>query len=131
MKKLILFLFIISNCNLKAQNLMLFDGETPNIQSCVFDYGAADSLNAYSGSWCFKAIPDQWHSPTINLLCQHTLRSDISHFNEIWFYAKANIAGHSFRFYTSGWPYQSRKIDILPYIQGGILDTTYHLVRIP
>ena len=131
MRAIIVFIFIVQLATIKAQNLLLWNGEIPDIYSCQLDYGTLDSLDVFDGNYSFNAEPDMWHSPGINLNCQNTWRSDISGYDELWFYTKANLLGHSFRFYMNGWPYTSKKVDVTPYIQGGILDTTYQLVRIP
>ena len=128
---IVLSLLIIKSTG-HSQNLILWNGENTNPANCAVDYGQLDSLNAHSGKWCFKGIPDQWHSPVINLKCQNTWRSDLSRFNEIWFYAKANQAGVSTKVYFSGWPLTSQIVDITPYIQGGgLLTTDYKLIKIP
>ena len=131
MKKILLFGLTIISIFGYAQNLPLWNGETSNIKSCKFVSGDADSLNPHSGKWCFKATPDQWHKSQINLECQNTWRSDISGYDEIRFYAKSNVRGKKLRFSVSGWPDTSRSVEISRYIEGGILDTVYNLVKIP
>ena len=129
-KWLVFFLLFFSA--LPAQNLLLWNGETPNIDSCQFYYGSADSLHAYQGTYCFQGIPDPWHSPGINLQCQGSWRADLSGYDEIWFYARCNQTGKTFDFSIYGWPHTSRAVNIDPYIVGGGgLDTVYKLIRIP
>ena len=115
----------------KSQDINLWDGEYGDINNCEFQYGQADNSNSHSGQWCFKAMPDAYHQPVINLKCSNTWRTDISEKDEIWFYAKANKKGALTRLNFSGWPNVSRSVSIAPYISDGYLDTFYKLIRIP
>ena len=131
MKTLRWFVLILFCHTAKAQDNNIWDGETGDIINCEFQYGEADNSNAHSGQWCFKAMPDAYHQPVINLKCSSQWRSDISEKDELWFYAKANKKGAITRLSFSGWPNVSRSLSIAPYVQGGYLDTFYKLVRIP
>jgi len=112
-----------------AQHLLVWDSETID-ETCNFHYGGPDSTEAYAGQWCFAGLPDPWHAPGI-VLCADTWREDISGHDELWFYTKSDSLNRTFDFYISGWPYDSRRINIDPYIAGAQLDTTYNLVRLP
>lgn len=126
---LIVLIFIIHSAN--GQNINLWDGEYGDINNCEFQYGQADDQNPHSGHWCFKAIPDAYHQPVINLKCSNQWRTDISEKDEVWFYAKANKKGAVTKLSFSGWPHVSKSVSIAPYISNGYLDTFYKLVRIP
>ncbi|MBI2453962.1 MAG: glycoside hydrolase family 9 protein, partial [Parcubacteria group bacterium] len=112
----------------QGQTFLLWDGETVGT---VFHYGGP-TVSAYAGSAAFEGIPDQWHEPGIGLNNLPTWRQDISNYDEIWFYAKADAPGKTFDFSIYGWPYFSKKINIDPYIVGGGgLTTSYKQIRIP
>ncbi|MBI2426088.1 MAG: CHRD domain-containing protein [Candidatus Hydrogenedentes bacterium] len=110
-----------------AGGMLLWDGET------VFKpaNGVASTVNPYSGTACFDGLPTKWNQPAVSLSGLNTYRTDISSYDEIWFYARADMAGRSLEFSVGGWPSKSNAVDITPYIQGGALDTTWRLVRLP
>lgn len=116
---------------LTAQDILLYNGESIDETNCSYSYGELDSLNAHTGMYSFKGIPDQWHSPGINMQCQDVWRKDISNYDILSFYIKATELGHSAEVSFYGWPQVSQGVDILPYINGGILDTVYQLVELP
>ena len=128
----LLTLLIISMTQhaLYAQNLLLFNGEVPGVDSCSYFYGGADSLEPYSGTHAFRGEPDQWHSPGINLGCQGAWRADLSGYNELWLYAKASEQGKKIAVGFYGWPNTSNAIDIDPY-GSSALDTNYQLYKVP
>jgi hypothetical protein len=78
MKTLRWFVLILFCHTAQAQDNNIWDGETGDIINCEFQYGEADNSNAHSGQWCFKAMPDAYHQPVINLKCSSQWRSDIS-----------------------------------------------------
>ncbi|OQY26859.1 MAG: hypothetical protein B6244_12325 [Candidatus Cloacimonetes bacterium 4572_55] len=136
MKKTIYLLFIlICSCQgtdqLTAQNTMLWNGETDDIESCDFSYGQANNTQAYQGDWCFEGVPDPWHEPRIHLACQDNFRINMANYDIVTFYAKSDTEGRTFDFTVKGWPHTSAAVNIDPYIEGGQLDTTYRLVSIP
>jgi hypothetical protein len=114
-----------------AQNILLFNGETPDISTCSFSNGNADNTNQYSGNYCFQGNPTMWAGAGINLNCQNSWRIDISKYDELWFYAKCSAPASSTTISITGWPYSSKIVDISNYIPGGALTGTYQLVRIP
>ncbi len=114
-----------------AQNITLWNGETPDIANCVFSNGSADNSNPHNGQWAFKAELTQWNSATINLKCQNTYRLDLSQYTELQFYIKSNTEGVMVKMALTGWPNPFQTIDISPYIQNGLISGQYKLVKIP
>ncbi len=115
-----------------SQNLLLFDGETPNVQTCLYEWGGADSLQKHAGNWSFKANPDPYHGPGIEMHCQNAWRKNLSLYDKIQFWAKCSHLGKTFNVGIYAWPHQSRGQNINPYIENGAaLDTTWRFVSIP
>ena len=110
-----------------GQNLLLWDGET----ACSLEYGKENQEHPFHGEGCFEAVPDAYHEPRICLNGLASWRTDLSGFDEIWFFAKCSETGKTFEFSVSGYPNVSKRVSVDSYIQGGRLDTQYRLVRIP
>lgn len=108
-------------------NLLLWNGET----SCTYEFGSENTLAPFRGNVCFEGVPDAYHEPRIILNGLSSWRADISGYDEIWFFARCDQTGKTFDFTVTGYPNISNKVNITPYIQGGMLDTSYRLVRIP
>ncbi|MCC6694566.1 MAG: Ig-like domain-containing protein [Candidatus Hydrogenedentes bacterium] len=108
-------------------SMLIWDGEV----AYSGEYGSLSTADPFRGTACYEGTPDQWHTPTLILSGVSSYRADISGYDEIWFFAKANQAGKSFGLAVCGWPNWSNYVSIDPYIQGGALDTTWRLVRIP
>ncbi|MCC6489377.1 MAG: Ig-like domain-containing protein [Candidatus Hydrogenedentes bacterium] len=111
----------------EVSSMLIWDGEV----SYSGEYGALSTADPFRGSACYEGTPDQWHAPLLKLTGLTSYRADISGYDEIWFFAKANQTGKSFGLAVGGWPNWSNYVSIDPYIQGGALDTTWRLVRIP
>ncbi|MFA5104313.1 MAG: putative Ig domain-containing protein [Candidatus Margulisiibacteriota bacterium] len=126
-----LFLLFFPSKGSATDNLLLWNGEVMR-EASYFTNGVCISSEAYQNTWCFNGTPyDGYHSPVISLTNLPSWRSDISAYDEIWFYAKCDQEGKTFSFDISGWPYTSNFVSIEAYIDGGSLDATYRLVRIP
>lgn len=108
----------------------VWDGEV-NISNCTYEYGNANTTEAFEGAVCFEGIPDPWHRPSLNLQCVNAWRMDISSYDYIRFYAKADQPGKTFDFRIYGWPFTSNEVNIDQYIDGGSLTTSYKEVLIP
>jgi len=114
---------------------LIWDGELAG--GCVDSFGVFINTGCFEGTTCFEGHPDGYHQPTLRLggsTCQSSLpsyRKDFSAYDEIWFYAKSDQIGKTFDFSLSGWPSASNAVNIDPYIEGGQLDTSWRLVRIP
>jgi len=111
----------------QAGNVLLWDGET----SFECGYGAANSTQAFRGQYCFEGAPDFSHQPVIRLTGLPSYRSNISDYDEIWFYIKCDQLGKTFTFNIGAYTGASNTVSGMPYIDGGVLDSTYRLVRIP
>lgn len=110
-----------------VERLRIFDGELP----FTANRGAATTASAYEGAASFEGIPTPWHKPTIYLTNLPTNRADVSTFDALQFYARCNQPGKHFKFSVTGGGLVSIEIDILPYIEGNMLDDGWRLVRIP
>lgn len=108
-------------------SMLIWDGEV----AYSGEYGALSTADPFRGTACYEGTPDPWHAPSIRLSDLDSYRSDISGYDEIWFFAKASEAGKSFGLSFYSWPNLSNFVSIDPYIQGGALDTAWRLVRIP
>lgn len=133
MKKKLHFLFLFFPVFLMAQNLLIYDGEIAS--SCAHSYGTLVNTNVHSGTGAFEGLPSLWHSPGIRLNCvtgSPAWRANISNYDELWFYAKAEVPNKTLTISFYGWPYASKGVNINNYIVGGGgLTTTYKLVKIP
>lgn len=135
--------FILKNISLKnipnlaqvssslPNPLSIWNGETAESRNAGHEYGRITSSIYYEGGYSFEGAPDPWHSPTISLGGQSAWRADISQYDYISFYAKSDQTGKTFNFSVSGWPSKSNDVNINSYIDGGALDTTWRLVKIP
>lgn len=113
-----------------AQHMQLWNSEADQ-NGCVWSYGIMDSVAAADGRWCFRGVPDRWHRPAINLGCQPTWRADISHLDVLRFKARTDLPGATFKVRITGWPWTSREISVDPYVEGGVVDTTWRVVTLP
>jgi len=122
-------LVIPAESAMAQDDLLIYDGET----AATYTYGSASATEAFRGAYCFEGVPDAWHPPGINLAGLPSYRKDISACDEIWLYAKTNqpTKGVTFdlSFYANG--VRSNEVNIAPYIEGGRLDGTYRLIRVP
>lgn len=110
-----------------GQSILLWNGEAP----FTCEYGAPDHQQAFRGEGCFRGAPDPYHEPRICLNGLDSWRSDISGYDELWFFAKCSEVGKRLEFSITAYPNESARIDISPYIPGGTLTAEYQLVRIP
>ncbi|MCF6286492.1 MAG: choice-of-anchor D domain-containing protein, partial [Candidatus Hydrogenedentes bacterium] len=108
-------------------SLLLWDGENGYTGA----NGVLNSAEAFRGTGCLEATPTKFSSPTIGFIDYPGYRSDLSALDEIWFFAKADMTGRTTDFRVRGLSGQSNTVNIDGYIDGGALDLTYRLVRIP
>ncbi|MFA6253988.1 MAG: glycoside hydrolase family 9 protein [Candidatus Paceibacterota bacterium] len=115
------------------KGILLWDGESEVSRVAgVFSKGQAINTVASSSGWSFEGQPDQWRNAQISLKGQPMYRKGISQYDEIWFYAKANSLERKIIFQVSNCcGRSSTALDANNYIEGGKLDTTWRLVRIP
>ena len=128
---ILIFYFFISY-SAHSQNRLIWDGEA-STDTCQNEWGAKTDSIAHSGRYCFKAYPDQWHSPGIKLHCTPSWRVNLSIYNELRFWVKASSnVNKPLNISVYGWPNTSRGIDITPYlVNGGAVDTTWKEARVP
>jgi endoglucanase len=124
---LLVLLVPARNAYAQDANMLLFDGETGF--QCA--YGSPTSTQAFRGRYCFEGAPDSSHQPVIRLTGLPSYRANISDFDEIWFYIKCDQLGKTFSFQIGAYTGASNTVSGTAYIDGGVLDTTYRLVRIP
>jgi endoglucanase len=106
---------------------MIWDGES----GWTGEYGSLNDARPFRGNACFEGVPQASHSPAIDLNGYPSYRSDISAFDEIWFFGGVSQVGKTFSFKVSTWPNGSNIVLVDPYVEGGAVDTTWRLVRIP
>ncbi len=93
--------------------------------------GQLNSTETFRGIGCMEAIPLNSNPPTTTFLGYPGERADISFYDEIWFFIKADMTGRSTDFQIRSFKGQSKRVNIDGYIEGGKLDLQYRLVRIP
>ena len=115
-----------------CQTKVLWDGEG-NSAGCNKAYGTFISgSDAYGGSGGFRAEPDKFHMPKIGFNCSKAWRADISGFDALRFFIKANQNGQTTSVRFTTYFAQSNWINVDPYVQGGGgVTTDYKEVRIP
>ena len=128
---LIAFLFL-SAPSVFCQNRLIWDGEVPT-DTCQNEWGKKTDSIAHSGTYCFMGIPDPWHGPGIKLHCTPSWRVNLSIYNELHFWVKANTnTPRALNLGVYGWPNVSRSIDITPYlVGGGTINSDWKEVRVP
>ncbi|MCF0060203.1 glycoside hydrolase family 9 protein [Dyadobacter chenwenxiniae] len=132
MCKFLVFLIAIGLTPCFSQTKTLWNGEV-NALSCNADYGSVISGgDAYDGSVCFRAEPDKFHVPKLGFNCSDAWRADISGFDELRFFIKANQSGQTTSIRLTTYFAQSNWVDLEHYVQGGGgIMTDYKEVRIP
>ncbi|MFA5048067.1 MAG: glycoside hydrolase family 9 protein [Patescibacteria group bacterium] len=112
----------------------VFNGESP-VGFTVLSAGAFSTGNSFQGAYALEGLTDSWHlAPAIRAVSGTiNYRSNISGYEYIMFWAKAQSAGDSVKFYIASWDGVTDKVEINnpQYIPGGQLATTYKLVKIP
>jgi len=84
------------------------------------------------GGNALQLQPDPWHDSTYNLYCGDGGRRDFSSYDVLEFYFRSPEAdpGNP-AFWVTTWNHTSNVVNILDYIEGGIIDNTWRRVRIP
>ncbi len=107
----------------------LFSGECPAkfLRRIVLEDGRGRGTGK-----ALKLMPDRWNGPSLRLACSGKSRRDFSPFNRIEFsFRSANPDAGNPLFHVGTWNRQSRVVAIKDYIEGGVIDDTFRLVRIP
>ena len=125
--RVVVLLFILHAGSAFAQNVLIWDGETPFGTA----RGVSNNTDSYRAAWCFEGHPNSFGAPKISLSGLPSFRIDLSAHDEIWFFAKTDVPGSVMPFSVGGFPLRSNELSVNPYIDGGILTTSYKLVRIP
>jgi len=126
---------VTSQLATSTNGTLIWDGESTASRAVVFAAGMATSSTSANGSYSFEGDPQQYVWSGINLSGLPMFRQDLSNYNEIQFYAKASTQNAVINFqlqtYVGSQNLTSNIVNIAPYIQGGTLDTMWHLVTIP
>jgi hypothetical protein len=130
--KILILLMVVLSMPALSQTKTLWDGEGKSA-GCNKAYGSFISgSDAYSGSGCFRAEPDKFHMPKIGFNCGNAWRADISGFDELRFFIKANQNGQTTSVRFTTYFAQSNWVNVDAYLQGGGgVATDYREVRIP
>jgi hypothetical protein len=118
---------------LMAQDKILWDGEVPDPALCNKAYGTIVSgADPHAGNYCFRAEPDNSHSPRIGFNCTDMWRADISAFDQLRFFIKCNQTGQTTSVRFTTYFAKGKWVNIDQYLTGGgPLSTTYQEVKIP
>jgi len=116
---------------------LIWNGETTasRVATTLLN-GSAVTTEANSGGYSFEGITKSDNnnpvSPQINLNGQPMYRQGISQYDELWFYAKTDTAGQAPTLTIKDCcGNNSQTVNINNYIEGGQLDTTWRLVKVP
>jgi hypothetical protein len=125
------FLFFVPP-SVSSQNRLIWDGEVAT-DTCQNEWGKKTDSIAHSGTYCFMGFPDPWHGPGVKLGCTPSWRVNLSIYNELHFWVKANTdVPRALNIGIYGWPNASRSIDITPYlVGGGTINSTWKEARVP
>lgn len=108
-------------------SMLIWDGEN----GWTGNFGSLNTSRPYRGNACFEGVPGQWTPPTADLNGYASYQQDISDFDEIWFFGAVSEVGKTFSISFYGWPHTSNGVGVNSYVEGGGLDTSWRLVRIP
>jgi hypothetical protein len=107
----------------------LYQGDCPAkyLRRIVLEEGTGRS-----SAKALKLMPDRWNGPSLRLACSGKPRRDFSRFSVIEFsFRSATPDAGNPLFHVGTWNRQSRAVAIKDYIEGGVIDDTFRLVRIP
>lgn len=116
-----------------AQDKVLWDGEVADPFSCNKAYGSIVSgTDVHAGNYCFRAEPDNSHSPRIGFNCSGMWRADISGFDELRFFIKCNQPGQTTSVRFTTYFAKGKWVSLDQYLPaGGPVTTSYQEVKIP
>ncbi|MFA6416325.1 MAG: glycoside hydrolase family 9 protein [Candidatus Paceibacterota bacterium] len=120
--------FVVASSSRAETRTLLWNGESG---SFVGQNGALNSSQPHTGRFSFEGSPTGYNPPVVRMIGLSTWRVNLSNYDEIQFYAKTTKIGTKINFYVNAWNGKSNVVDIDQYIEGGKLDTTYRLVRVP
>lgn len=110
-----------------AEQLCAEECPTKCLRGIVLEDGAGRGKGK-----ALKLMPHRWIGPSLRLACSGKSRRDFSSYSSIEFFfrAAAPDAGNP-RFRMGTWDRESSVVPIKNYIEGGMIDETFRLVRIP
>ena len=96
------------------------------------EYAAQAAGTGVGGGNALQLKPDAWHNPAYNLYCGGQSRRDLTPYDVLEFKMRAATSdAGSPTFYVRTWNFLGKEVKVTDYIEGGKLDTTWRLVRIP
>ncbi len=129
----VLFLISFVSADTIYNLTVLYDGESVPLSnvSCL-SYAKETIADGLNGTKGLNLTPDQWHASTYKLYCAGFPRRDFRPYNYIEFHVRSPAANPGDRqFWVNTWNVNGNKINISQYIDGGVIDNNWRLVRIP
>lgn len=123
-------------------DMLIYDGETGSAPVLFEDAGNGSNRCLFylestpnaglNGNNALQLKPDKWHGPAYRLYCGGGSRRDFSAHDILEFYFRCP-AGYSTPpvFHLSTWDRSSNTVNILDFIEGGVIDTSWRRVQIP
>ncbi|MDQ2932910.1 MAG: glycoside hydrolase family 9 protein [bacterium] len=126
----------VTNTTVTPDVVTIFNGDsvpvlTSSTGSCV-EYASQLSSIGRNGTVGLKLTPDAYHGPHLKINCGTRDRMNWSGYASLEFYFKSSVNSTAdlelnvYSYYGT-----SNVIKIKPYIEGGVIDTTWRLVSIP
>ena len=115
-------------------DVILYDGEAgsaPLLAGKCPEFASQAGGQGVGGGAALALAPDAWHEPALNLYCGGGARRDLSSFDALEFMMRSTKAGGNPTFKVRTWDNVGQTVQINDYIEGGVLDGTWRLVRIP
>ena len=109
----------------------LYNGDGSSAAASCPEYATSAAGQGCGGSVGLRLVPDAWHEPALNLYCGGAPRRDLSGFDVIDFNIRSDVAGTDPSFYVRTWNQVSKTVKVSQYVEGGKVDGTWRLVRVP
>lgn len=130
------YLANLSASIISGDNYILYDGEQGSApllvgsRACI-TYGG-EVLSGRNGGRSLKMYPDAWHASGYSLNCGGQDRLNFTPYSYLEFYIKSDKASSKRRDINIYSYYgKSNVLNILSYVEGGVIDTTWRRVSIP
>jgi hypothetical protein len=115
-------------------SLIVYDGLSATLlqgaQPCL-TYGEEITPGRNGVGKALKLNPDAWHSPGYSVNCGGQDRLNFSTYQYLEFYIKGNQSSGTHDFNVVSYYGQSATVNILNYVEGGVIDENWRLVSIP